>query len=117
MKYPLVRKGWKRWADDGFPYLTPENRDKYKFTSRGTDMLVKISWEKIEKYIANGLINISTTYSGKIGKKRLLEQGYPEEMLTHWEGAGTRTIKLRGGVGLLGVIGNTVPTDSAIHWR
>ena len=26
-------------------------------------------------------------------------------MLTHWKGAGTRTIKLRGGMGLLGVIG------------
>ncbi|HJM84031.1 MAG TPA: hypothetical protein QGI69_02020, partial [Candidatus Marinimicrobia bacterium] len=22
LKYPLVRKGWKQWADDGFPYLT-----------------------------------------------------------------------------------------------
>ncbi|MBT4661351.1 MAG: molybdopterin-dependent oxidoreductase, partial [Candidatus Marinimicrobia bacterium] len=97
--------GWKRWADDGFPYLTQSNRDKYKFNSRGTDTLVKISWDKIENYIAKGLINISSTYSGDIGKKRLLEQGYPEEMLTHWEGAGTRTIKLRGGMGLLGVIG------------
>ena len=105
LKYPMVRKGWKQWADDGFPYLTPSNRDKYKFNSRGTDTQIKISWDKIENYIANGLINISTTYSGDIGKKRLLEQGYPEEMLTHWEGAGTRTIKLRGGMGLLGVIG------------
>ncbi|MBT5722075.1 MAG: molybdopterin-dependent oxidoreductase, partial [Candidatus Marinimicrobia bacterium] len=105
LKYPMVRKGWKQWADDGFPYLTPSNRDKYKFNSRGTDTQIKISWDKIENYIANGLINISTTYSGDIGKKRLLDQGYPEEMLTHWEGAGTRTIKLRGGMGLLGVIG------------
>ncbi|SVB12395.1 uncharacterized protein METZ01_LOCUS165249, partial [marine metagenome] len=105
LKYPLVRKGWKQWADDGFPYLTPTNREKYKFNSRGKDTLVKISWDKIENYIANGLINISKTYSGDIGKKRLLDQGYPEEMLTHWEGAGTRTIKLRGGMGLLGVIG------------
>ena len=105
LKYPLVRKGWKQWADDGFPYLTLSNRDKYKFNSRGTDTLVKISWDKIENYIANGLINISKTYSGNVGKKRLLEQGYPEEMLTHWNGAGTRTIKLRGGMGLLGVIG------------
>ncbi|HJM94495.1 MAG TPA: molybdopterin-dependent oxidoreductase, partial [Candidatus Marinimicrobia bacterium] len=105
LKYPLVRKGWKQWADDGFPYLTPDNRDKYKFNSRGTDTLVKISWDKIEDYIARGLINISKTYSGEKGKKRLIDQGYPEEMLTHWHGAGTRTIKLRGGMGLLGVIG------------
>ncbi|SVC13191.1 uncharacterized protein METZ01_LOCUS266045, partial [marine metagenome] len=82
LKYPLVRKGWKQWADDGFPYLTPAKREQYKFNTRGTDTLVKISWDKIEKYIAEGLINISKTYSGDIGGKRLLEQGYPEEMLT-----------------------------------
>ena len=27
LKYPMVRKGWKQWADDGFPYLTSRNRD------------------------------------------------------------------------------------------
>ncbi|MEE9185801.1 MAG: nitrate oxidoreductase subunit alpha, partial [Candidatus Binatia bacterium] len=28
LKYPMIRKGWKRWADDGFPSLTdnPELR-------------------------------------------------------------------------------------------
>ena len=35
LKYPMVREGWKRWADDDFPELTPENRDTYMFTSRG----------------------------------------------------------------------------------
>ena len=105
LKYPLVRAGWKRWADDGFPYLTPENKDKYKFTARGKDKLVRISWEKIEDYIARAIISIAKAYSGKRGKKRLLEQGYPEEMLSYWHGAGTRTIKMRGGMGLLGVIG------------
>lgn len=105
MKYPLVRKGWKEWADDGFPYLTNENRDKYKFTTRGKDTLIRISWEKIEDYIARAIINIAKTYSGKIGKERLLEQGYPEEMLYYWKEAGTRTMKIRGGMGLLGVIG------------
>ena len=37
LKAPLVRVGWRDWAEDGFPELTPANRDKYKFTSRGTD--------------------------------------------------------------------------------
>ena len=30
LKYPIVRKGWKQWADDGFPELTEENKTKYK---------------------------------------------------------------------------------------
>lgn len=105
LKYPLIRKGWKQWAEDGFPYLTPENKDKYKFTSRGSDTLEKVSWDQVETYIAKAIIQIATTYSGDPGKKRLLEQGYPEEMLSYWEGAGTRCIKIRGGMGLLGVIG------------
>ena len=45
IKYPLLRKGWKEWADDGFPELDKANRDKYKFTSRGTDELLKVSWD------------------------------------------------------------------------
>ncbi len=105
LKYPMVRKGWRRWADDGFPYLTDANKAKYHFSSRGEDTLEQISWNKIQDYIARAIIKIAATYSGDSGRKRLLEQGYPEEMLTHWEGAGTRTIKLRGGMGLLGVIG------------
>jgi nitrate reductase / nitrite oxidoreductase, alpha subunit len=105
LRYPLVRKGWKQWADDGFPYLTPANREKYKFTSRGTDMFEKISWDDIETYVAKGIIAIAKTYSGEEGKQRLLNEGYHPDMLHHWEGAGTRTMKLRGGMGLLGVIG------------
>ncbi len=105
LKYPLVRRGWKQWAEDGFPYLTKANKQKYKFTARGEDTLEKISWEAVENHMARAIIKIAETYSGDAGRKRLLEQGYPEEMLHHWEGAGTRTIKLRGGMGLLGVIG------------
>ncbi|HJZ12984.1 MAG TPA: molybdopterin-dependent oxidoreductase, partial [Acidobacteriota bacterium] len=44
-------------------------------------------------------------YSGEEGKRRLLEQGYAPEMLEYWGGAGTRCMKIRGGMGLLGVIG------------
>lgn len=105
LKYPMVRKGWKQWADDGFPQLTQENKDKYKFSSRGNDEFIRLSWDEIYTYIANGMISIAKRYSGNEGKKLLLEQGYPEEMLEHWKGSGVRTFKLRGGMGLLGVIG------------
>ncbi|MFQ5883299.1 MAG: nitrate oxidoreductase subunit alpha, partial [Candidatus Methylomirabilales bacterium] len=105
VKYPLIRKGWKAWADDGFPELTPDNKARYKFDSRGMDELLRISWEEAYYYIANGMIHIAKRYSGEEGARRLREQGYPEEMIQQMHGAGTRTFKCRGGMGLLGVIG------------
>ena len=105
LKYPLIRKGWKNWADDGFPALTNELRKKYKFDARGQDQLVKIAWDDVFTYIAKGYMSIAKTYSGQQGAKRLQEQGYPQEMIDTMEGAGTRTFKFRGGMGLLGVFG------------
>jgi nitrate reductase alpha subunit len=105
LRYPMIRKGWKQWADDGFPELTPDNRTKYRFDARGQDELLRVTWDEAYTYAAKGMIAIARRYSGEEGRRRLLAQGYPEEMLTHWGGAGTRTFKLRGGMGLLGVIG------------
>src|SRR5574341_239601 len=105
LKHPIVRKGWKAWADAGFPELTPELKSKYKFDSRGDDEFVQISWEEASDNIAKALVAISTRYSGEEGRKRLLAQGYKPEMVEEMGGAGTRTIKMRGGMGLLGVIG------------
>ncbi|MBI4483555.1 MAG: molybdopterin-dependent oxidoreductase, partial [Acidobacteria bacterium] len=105
LKYPLIRKGWKQWADDGFPELTAENRARYRFDSRGRDELLKTSWQDAYDYIARGLVHIAKKYSGEEGARRLREEGYPEEMIEPLHGAGTGTIKCRGGMGLLGVIG------------
>ena len=105
LKYPMVRKGWKSWADDGFPKLDDDLRKKYKFDSRGQDTLLKISWKDAFNYIAKGYQSVATTYSGPAGAKRLLDQGYTKEMVDDMDGAGTRTFKFRGGMGLLGVIG------------
>lgn len=105
LKYPLLRKGWKAWADDGFPYLTPDLRSKYLFDARGSDELVRASWEDAQRYFAKGLVAIARTYSGDEGRRRLEAEGYPPEMLDAMGGAGTRTLKFRGGMGLLGVIG------------
>ncbi len=106
LRFPLLRKGWKQWADDGFPELDWDAREKYKFTSRGTDEQLKMSWDDIIDYVARGMIEIAKAYSGEEGKKRLLERDkYAPETLTHWNGAGTRCFKNRGGMGLLGVIG------------
>ncbi|HYV43233.1 MAG TPA: molybdopterin-dependent oxidoreductase, partial [Myxococcaceae bacterium] len=105
LRYPVIRKGWKQWADDGFPELTAENASRYKFDARGRDELVRVTFDQAHTYVAQGLIHIARKYSGDAGKQRLLQQGYAPEMLEHWEGAGTRTIKTRGGMGLLGVMG------------
>ena len=105
LKYPLIRKGWKAWADDGFPELTPANKTRYEFDSRGSDQLLKASWDEALSYIAKGLIQIAKRYSGDEGVRRLTEQRYPPEMIEAMQGAGTRSFKLRGGMGLTGVIG------------
>ena len=105
LRHPIVRRGWKAWADAGFPELTPELRSRYKFDSRGDDDFVQLPWEEVLDLVARGLIAIAGRYSGEAGKQRLLQQGYQPEMVSAMGGAGTRTIKTRGGMGLLGVIG------------
>jgi nitrate reductase alpha subunit len=105
LKHPIVRKGWKRWADAGFPELTRELKALYLFDSRGTDKFERISWDQAFDYIARGIMAIATRYSGDAGAKLLATQGYVPEMIQEMGGAGTRTIKMRGGMGLLGVIG------------
>ena len=105
LKGPLMRKGWKEWADDGFPELDAANKSKYKFDARGQDELLPVSWETAYDYIARGMIAIAKRYSGEAGSALLSQQGYPEEMVAATGGAGTRTFKCRGGMGLLGVIG------------
>jgi nitrate reductase / nitrite oxidoreductase, alpha subunit len=105
LRHPIVRKGWKAWVDAGLPELTPELRDRYLFSRRGEDTFVQISWEDAWHDIAKCLVSISKRYSGADGAKRLLAQGYQPEMVDAMQGAGTRTVKMRGGMGLLGVLG------------
>jgi nitrate reductase / nitrite oxidoreductase, alpha subunit len=105
LKGPLMRKGWKEWADAGFPDLDAANKTRYMFDARGLDEMLPVSWETAYDYIARGMIAIAARYSGEEGANRLRSQGYPEEMIAELGGAGTRTFKCRGGMGLLGVIG------------
>ncbi|MBI4246289.1 MAG: molybdopterin-dependent oxidoreductase, partial [Candidatus Rokubacteria bacterium] len=59
LKHPIVRKGWKAWADAGFPALNDELRSKYLFDSRGQDEFVQISWEDAFRDIAKALVAIA----------------------------------------------------------
>ncbi|MCH7909771.1 MAG: molybdopterin-dependent oxidoreductase, partial [Candidatus Hydrogenedentes bacterium] len=105
LRHPIVRKGWKAWADAGFPELTPALRTRYKFDDRGGDEFVQVSWEDAFDHIARSLVAIAKRYSGAEGEQLLLDQGYQPEMVAAMQGAGTRSIKMRGGMGLLGVMG------------
>src|SRR5262245_54846858 len=107
LRNPMIRKGWKQWADDGFPSLSdkPELRDAYKVNSRGTDTFERVSWDEIYRYHAKAAVAIATTYSGDAGERRLKADGYEPEMIEACHHAGTRTMKCRGGMGLLGVMG------------
>ncbi len=105
LRHPIVRRGWKAWADAGFPELTPETKHAFLFDRRGEDEFVQISWEEAFAQIARCLVSIARRYSGEAGRERLLAQGYQPELVEATGGAGTRTIKMRGGMGLLGVLG------------
>ncbi len=107
-KYPMLRQGWKQWADDGFPSLSddPALRTQYKFDARGGDDFVRVSWDEANDYISRALQAVAQTYSGEEGKTRLIEKdGYPEEMLGFWEESGVRTMKFGSSLPIHGAAG------------
>jgi nitrate reductase alpha subunit len=107
-KYPMIRKGWKEWADAGFPSLSddPQLRTKYRFDARGEDGFVRVSWDEADHYVARALRSIAKTYSGDAGRRRLIEKdGYEPEMLEHWLEAGVRTMKFGSSLPVHGVAG------------
>ena len=106
-KGPVLRKGWKQWADDGFPSLSdnPELRTKYKFDDRGNDSFVRVTWDEAYEYVAKALIAIAKTYSGPEGRRRLEKDGYDPLMIDKVEGAGTRVIKMGSNLPLHGLVG------------
>lgn len=107
LKGPVIREGWKRWADDGFPSLSdkPELRQKYLFDDRGNDHFVRLSWDEVSRYVAKGMMATAKTYSGDEGKRRLLADGYDPIFLEQWKGAGTTTMKMGSNLPIHGLVG------------
>jgi nitrate reductase alpha subunit len=108
LRAPMLRRGWKEWADDGFPSLSddPSLRTKYRFDDRGNDSFVRVAWDEVDDYTARALEAIARTYSGEEGRRRLVEEdGYEPEMLEFWEESGVRTMKLGSSLPLHGVAG------------
>ena len=102
VKAPMIRRGFKEWADGGFQRDPKTGSPDPKFFQRGKDKWLRTSWEEAYAYSAKVMQNIATTYSGAKGVEYLTAQGYDESMIHSMEGAGVQTIKLRGGMAFLG---------------
>ncbi len=102
VKAPMVRKGFKEWVDAGMPRDPKTGAVDQKYLQRGKEPFVRVGWQQAFDYSAKALDNIMRTYSGETGKKFLTAQGYDPSMVEATEGAGTQTIKLRGGMAFLG---------------
>ncbi len=102
VKAPMIRRGFKDWVDAGFPRDPATGVPDPKYFQRGKDKWLRLSWDDAYSIAAKALENISKTYAGETGSKRLTQQGYDPAMVHAVEGAGTQTIKLRGGMAFLG---------------
>jgi len=103
VKHPMVRKGFKEWADRGFPRDPRTGRPVMDTSRRGEDEWLQIGWDEALELAARVYLDIARTYSGERGKEYLRRQGYHPAMVERTEGAGTRVMKFRGGMPLLGV--------------
>ena len=98
----MVRAGFKRWVDAGFP-RGEDGRAPAEYFQRGRDEWVRLTHDEAATLVAKALDNIARTYSGEAGMARLRAQHYDEETIKATQGAGIQTVKLRGGMPLLGI--------------
>jgi nitrate reductase / nitrite oxidoreductase, alpha subunit len=98
----MVRGGFKRWVEAGFP-RDQDGRPPQEYFQRARDEWVRLPHDEAASIVARALKNIAETYSGEAGKARLRAQKYDEETIEATQGAGTQVLKLRGGMPLLGV--------------
>jgi nitrate reductase alpha subunit len=102
LKAPMIRRGFKDWVDAGFPRDSKTGAPDAKYFQRGKDKWERLAWDEAYEIAAKAMYNISKTYSGKQGEAYLTAQGYDPDMVHAVEGAGTQTIKVRGGMAFLG---------------
>ena len=103
IKYPMVREGFKKWVEDGFP-READGQPPKKYFNRAKENFIRVSWDEVFEIAAKALVNIATTYSGEKGQELLRKQGhYDPSTIEATQGAGTQVLKFRGGMPLLGV--------------
>ena len=100
----FLRKGFKEWADRGFPRDPHTGAAPKEWLRRGWDTWIKVTHEEAYRYHALALANIGQTYSSEQGKKFLLAQAYDPDMVEQIGGAGTRVMKFRGGMAKQGAV-------------
>lgn len=102
LAHPMVREGFKRWVDAGFP-RGEDGRPPAEYFQRARDSWVRMGHEEAAELVARALENIATTYSGEEGRRLLEAQGYDQICIDAARGAGTQVLKFRGGMPLLGM--------------
>jgi len=98
----MVRAGFKRWIEAGFP-RGEDGRPPVEYFRRGRDEWVRATHDEAAALVASVIGNIAETYSGDEGAKRLAAQHYDETMVKSMKGSGTLCMKFRGGMPLLGM--------------
>ncbi|HSB10119.1 MAG TPA: molybdopterin-dependent oxidoreductase [Blastocatellia bacterium] len=98
----MVRAGFKRWYEEGFP-RERDGRPPVNYFQRARDEWVRVSHDEAAAIVAASLKNIAETYTGDEGKRRLREQHYDEATIEATQGVGTQVLKFRGGMPLLGM--------------
>lgn len=98
----MVRAGFKRWYEEGFP-RQPNGLPPQEYFQRARDQWVRVSHDEAAKIVAAALKNIAETYTGEEGKRRLREQHYDDVCIDAAQGVGTQVLKFRGGMPLLGM--------------
>ncbi len=103
VKGPLVRRGFKEWVARGFP-RDADGLPPAELFRRGEDSFVPMGWNEAYEMVAAVLSETARHYSGESGARQLAAQDYHASMIDACEGAGTRTLKFRGGMPVLGSI-------------
>ena len=98
----MVRAGFKRWYEAGFP-REQNGLPPREYFQRARDEWVRMPHDEAATIVAAALKNIAETYTGEEGKRRLREQHYDEAVVEQTGGVGTQVLKFRGGMPLLGM--------------
>jgi nitrate reductase / nitrite oxidoreductase, alpha subunit len=98
----MVRAGFKRWYEAGFP-RGEDGRPPIDYFQRARDEWVRVPHDQAAAIVAAALKNIAETYTGEEGMRRLKEQHYDEATIEATHGVGTQVLKFRGGMPLLGM--------------
>ncbi len=100
---PMIRDGFLKWANDGFPRDPETGKPLPGYHRRAHEHFKSVSWDEATDVVAKALKNIAETYSGDQGVKRLQAQKVDPACIEAMQGAGTRSLKFRGGMPLLGM--------------